>query len=350
MNVATMVRTDICVIAPVIRPAWTTAFCQGEVVSQLFRDRGHRVTTAASSWEWAEKLTEVDSALELAGPGAVAIVGVFTGENRLALVEHALTRARARGNKTIAVLRGGAIPELCQEAPDRIRRLLEQADVVASTSGYLTRAVEPLGIKPLYIGNTIRIEQYPFVARTSVRPRLLWMRAFESSVYNPELAVRVVRELLPRWPTLTLSMGGLDDGGLESTRRLAEELGVVGAVTFHDFLEMEEKRAMMRGADVFLNTNRSDNLPVSVMEAAATGMPVVCTDVGALSEIVAHEDSGLLVPSDDPVAMARATERILSDGALALSMSHAARRCAEAFDASRTFPLWANLVARAVEA
>jgi glycosyltransferase involved in cell wall biosynthesis len=80
------------------------------------------------------------------------------------------------------------------------------------------------------------------------------------------------------------------------------------------------------------------------------GMPVVCTDVGALSEIVAHEQSGVLVPSDDPVAMARATERILSDETLARSMSHAARRCAEAFDAAKTFPLWTHLVARAVEA
>lgn len=350
MNAAPTMKPDICVIAPMIRPAWTTAFCQGEVVSQLFRDRGHRVTCAASSWEWAEKLAEVDAALELAGPGAVAIVGVFTGEARLALVEHALARARARGNRTIAVLEGGAIPELCRDDPDRVRRLLARADVVASTSRYLARAVAPLGVEPFGIRNTIRIEHYPFEARTRVRPRLLWMRAFESAVYNPELAVRVVAELLPRWPTLALSMAGLDDGGLESTRRLAEQLGVAGAVTFHDFLEMDDKRAMMRGADVFLNTNRSDNSPVSVMEAAAMGMPVVATDVGALSEIVAHEHSGLLVPSDDPVAMARATERILADEALARAMSHAARSCAEAFDAASTFPLWTRLVARAREA
>ncbi len=345
-----LLRRDICVIAPLIRAGWTTAFCQGEVVSRLFEERGHRVTTAASSLDWAAKLAEVDAALEIAGPEAVAIVGVFSSEARLALVEHALTRARGRGLRTIAVLEGGAIPALCQDAPERTRRLLEQADVVAATSGYLARAVEPLGIATHRIANTIRIEEYPFVARTRVRPRLLWMRAFESSVYNPELAVRVVRELLPRWPTLALAMGGLDDGGLDATRRLARELGVASAVTFHDFLEMDEKRALMQDADVFLNTNRSDNLPVSVMEAAAMGMPVVATDVGALAEIVAHGESGLLVPSDDPVAMARAVERILSDEALALSMSRAARRRAEAFDASRTFPLWTRAVARAVEA
>jgi len=339
----------VCVIAPVIRAAWTTAFCQGEVVSRLFEERGWKVTTAASSWEWPEKLREIDVAIQDAVPETdAAIIGLFTSEKRLGLVEFALARARSRGLKTILVLEGGAIPELCQDDPERVKQLLQQADVVVSTSAYLTRAVQPFGITTHAIPNTIRIEQYPFVLRSRVRPRLLWMRSFESTVYNPELAVRVVAALLPRWPTLALAMGGLDDGGLESTRQLAEELGVTRAVTFHEFLEMDEKRALMRDADVFLNTNRSDNLPVSVMEAAAMGMPVVSTNVGALSEIVLHGESGLLVPSDDVAAMAGATERILSSAALALSMSRNARARAETFDASQTFPCWSSAVDQAM--
>lgn len=336
-------KNGVCVIAPVIRSSWTTAFCQGEVVSRLFADRGWNVITAAESWEWPEKLLEVERAIARAVPATdVVIIGLFTSARRLELVAHGLTRARERGLRTILVLEGGAIPELCDEDPERLASLLARADVVVSTSAYLTQSVRRFGIPLVPIPNTIRIEEYPFRARTSVRPRLLWMRSFESTVYNPELAVRVLAQLLPRLPALTLTMAGLDDGGLEPTRELARELGVAGAVTFHDFIEMDEKRRLMDQADVFLNTNRSDNLPVSVMEAAAMGMPVVATDVGALAEIVVHEESGLLVPSDDVAAMAQATASILASDERAGAMSLRARAQAETFDASRTFPRWSS--------
>lgn len=343
-------QAGVCFIAPYIRSSWTTAFCQGEVISQLFKDKGWHVATAPSSWEWSHKPLEVARVLDEAAPNEdVAIIGVFTGDKRLDLVDLALSRAKARSIKTILVLEGGAIPELCQEAPGRVKRLADEADVVVSTSAYITDAVEPLGISTFRIPNTICIEQYPFELRSRARPRLLWMRAFETATYNPELAIRVVRELLPNWPNLTLSMAGMDDGGLDSTCQLAEELGVSGSVTFSDFLEMDEKRRAMRDADIFLNTNRSDNLPVSVIEAAAMGMPVVSTDVGALSEIVAHEESGLLVPSDDPHAMAGAVDRILRDATLAASMSRKARARAETFDASKTYPLWLDALTRAIQ-
>ena len=58
--------------------------------------------------------------------------------------------------------------------------------------------------------------------------------------------------------------------------------------------------------DIFLNTTFVDNTPVSVLEAMACGLCVVSTDVGGLSFLLEHEGDALLVPPDNPKAMAAA--------------------------------------------
>jgi colanic acid/amylovoran biosynthesis glycosyltransferase len=73
-----------------------------------------------------------------------------------------------------------------------------------------------------------------------------------------------------------------------------------------------------------------DGLPTSVLEAMALGVPVVTTAVGGLAELVIHERTGLVVPQHDPVALALALQRILTDPALAARLAAAARRHVEA--------------------
>jgi glycosyltransferase involved in cell wall biosynthesis len=72
-----------------------------------------------------------------------------------------------------------------------------------------------------------------------------------------------------------------------------------------------------------------------LLEAAASGVPIVATDVGGTAEIVPPDSSSaLLVPPDDPAALARATASVLDDASLARAMAATARRRAEStFDA-----------------
>jgi glycosyltransferase involved in cell wall biosynthesis len=69
---------------------------------------------------------------------------------------------------------------------------------------------------------------------------------------------------------------------------------------------------MMREADLFVLPSRFDNLPCVVVEALASGLPVVSTTVGGIPELV-DDRSGMLVPPDDPVALARGLEDMLDD-------------------------------------
>jgi hypothetical protein len=339
----------ICHVAPIIRKRYRTPICQGEVLSTLLGREGYRVETAPDAMEWPDKLREVEAAFADVefGPN-LALVEVYTGESRLALAEYAAERARARGCKLVLILIGGAIPDFLLHQTARARRLLGQADAIVSSSEYIARAVRALALPTCVVPHTVCLADYPFAQRMAVRPHLLWMRAFEDT-YNPQMAVDVLAHLRARGRDVHMTMAGMDDGGLADTRRHAEARGLTGAIEFLSFLENGEKQRRMLDADLYLNTNRSDNLPVSVMEAGAMGMPVVATNVGGLAEIVEHGRNGYLVPSEDAGAMADAVERLLVDSELTARLSAEARVLAARFDWSRVYPAWRQLLAGVLE-
>jgi glycosyltransferase involved in cell wall biosynthesis len=92
-----------------------------------------------------------------------------------------------------------------------------------------------------------------------------------------------------------------------------------------------------------------DNTPVSVLEAMACGLCVVSTRVGGIPYLLQHGRDALLVPPNDPEAMAAAVRRVLTEPALAESLSHNARLKAEQFDWSAILPQWQALLASVAE-
>jgi glycosyltransferase involved in cell wall biosynthesis len=103
---------------------------------------------------------------------------------------------------------------------------------------------------------------------------------------------------------------------------------------------MDAKKEVFAWHDIFLNTNRVDNMPVSVMEAAAFGLPIVATAVGGVPFLLEHEKSGLLVPSDHVHAMASQVIRLCCDPSRAGSLSRAGRTLAEKSSWQNVFPMW----------
>lgn len=91
-------------------------------------------------------------------------------------------------------------------------------------------------------------------------------------------------------------------------------------------------------ADLFVFPTRGDCLPLAVMEALAAGLPVITTDVGALSEAVPQGQTGLVVPVDDPQLLADALETLAGEPDLRAKMGRAAReRACERFDSAKNY-------------
>src|SRR5439155_8647531 len=77
--------------------------------------------------------------------------------------------------------------------------------------------------------------------------------------------------------------------------------------------------------DIYVQSPTVDNLPNSVIEAFACGLPVVSTDVGGLPRMITHEEHGLLAPTNDHCALAAHVLRLLDEPALAARLTRVAR-------------------------
>jgi glycosyltransferase involved in cell wall biosynthesis len=194
------------------------------------------------------------------------------------------------------------------------------------------------------VPNPIDAAAYRYRPRAPVQPHLVWVRAFHK-IYEPELAVLALGELAGEFPSARLTMIGPDkgDGSLQRTRRVAESRGLGKCVVFHGAAAKSALPELLDGGDVFLNTSRVDNTPVSVLEAMAAGLCIVSTNAGGMPYLLRHEHDALLTPCGSPDKMAAAIRRVLLEPALAKQLSRNARINAETCDWSTILPLWERL-------
>jgi glycosyltransferase involved in cell wall biosynthesis len=274
---------------------------------------------------------------------AVAHVDVYSG--RAFLWAEVVTWELARLGKPIVLsLRGGNLPEFARRHPRRVRRVFDRASVVTTPSTYLREALAAFRSDLVLLPNALELSQYPFRQRLRAEPRLVWLRAFHE-IYNAPLALRVVEALRGEFPELCLTMTGRDrDGSRERALALIVELGLGDRVVVRAPATKAEVPERLQEGDVYLNTARIDNTPVTLLEAMACGVPVVSTRVGGIPHLVSDGENALLVPSDDPAAMADAVRRIVGEPDLARRLSSAGRRMVEGFDWSVILPRWKELL------
>jgi len=135
--------------------------------------------------------------------------------------------------------------------------------------------------------------------------------------------------------TLTLAGDGPERAALE---RRARERGV--DCRFEGFAGRERLEALYRGAEcLVLAARRGEGLPNVVLEAMACARPVIATACAGVAELVLDERTGLVVPPEDPAALAGAISRLRSDPALAARLGGEARRLAERFAWASVLPL-----------
>lgn len=282
----------------------------------------------------------------LGGRGAfqVALIDVYSGPAFL-WAEAAAAAARMAGKAVALVLHGGRLPEFHQTHAARVGRLLARADAVVAPSRFLQEAFSGLRPDIRLIPNAIDLSRYPYRKRTSAAPRLVWLRAFHK-IYNPELAVHVLRRVRAHSPGATLAMYGPDkgDGSLEACRGLAAQLGLHDCVRFPGVAPKEKVGEALSGADIFLNTTTVDNAPVSVVEAMACGLCVVSTNPGGLPYLIRDGEDGLLAPEGDEEALAGRLLRLLAHPPLCERLSAAGRAKAEQFSWKVVLPAWLHLI------
>jgi len=246
--------------------------------------------------------------------------------------------------KYIPCLHGGNLPYRIKNSPEKCAQLFGNSYINVAVSSYLEKSILEEGWPCTVIPNYINIEKYSFKLRERCHPKLLWVRSFHE-IYNPVLAVKVLHQLLESYPTATLTMVGPDkDGSLEQCRQLAQSLNIIDHIHFTGKLSVAEWTALSASHDIFINTSNFDNLPVSIIEAMALGLPIVSTNVGGIPYLVTSGTNGLLVPAGDENAMKDAVKQLLEDTAFTRKLSQQARAKATLFDYIMVAEKWTSLL------
>ena len=225
----------------------------------------------------------------------------------------AILVARLYGKKIVLNYRSG-------EAADHLRRwrrtaipTIRLADEVAVPSGYLVDVFAQFEIVSRPISNFVDLDHFPFRERRLPRPVFLSNRNLEP-LYNVECALRAFTIIQQRLPDARLIVAG-DGSQRERLEALSEELDLRN-VEFRGRVAPEQMQSLYDEADVYLNSPNIDNMPGSIIEAFASGLPVVTTCAGGIPYIVNDNSTGLVIHCGDHEAMAEAALTLLKDEAL----------------------------------
>ena len=222
------------------------------------------------------------------------------------------------------------------EAPDHLRRsalarrvMREWVDLNVVPSTFLRDVLGSFGIPAQVVANTVDLRRFAYRTRDPLRPRMLSTRNFEP-LYNVAAVLRAFARIQARRPeaTLTLVGSGSQDASL---RALAAGLQLQN-VTFAGRVPPSEIHRCYADADIYVQAPDIDNMPLSVLEAFASGMPVVSTNVGGVPAMLTHGVHGLLAPANDDQAVAEHVLTLLESPDHARRLAAAAARTCNSYE------------------
>lgn len=213
--------------------------------------------------------------------------------------------------------RGGEAVGFLARAPWRVRFTMRRAARLVVPSEFLQAIFEGHGMPAAVLPNVIDLSRFrPRDAAAARAPgaHVIVTRNLEP-IYDNATALRAFALLHASRPHARFTLAGSGPEAA-SLRALAAELGVQGVVRFTGALDRDAIAALYREADACVNASVADNTPNALLEALASGVPVVSSNVGGIPHLVEHEKSALLAAPRDPAALAEALARVLDDPAL----------------------------------
>jgi glycosyltransferase involved in cell wall biosynthesis len=332
----------LCIVGPLLGKNANWVISQGESLAESLSGQGYQVKlTSNITNRYFRNINHIFTLFTNRHEIDIIIVMVFSG--RAFITADLISRsAKILKKPLILWLHGGKLPEFSQRYPKWVRKVFRRADRIISPSGYLARIFRKSNFTIHEIPNLLDIKKYSFQLRKNLRPRLLWMRTFHE-IYNPIMAIDVIEQLSHSYPDATLTMAGQDKGLLNSVKRAARIKGLSDRVDFVGFLDMAGKQREFARNDIYLNTSRVDNMPVSLIEAAAFGLPIISTEVGGIPDLLDRGKTALIAEDGDVVGMTNCVRRLLSAPRLAASLSLNGRQLAESCGWENVREKWENL-------
>jgi glycosyltransferase involved in cell wall biosynthesis len=261
--------------------------------------------------QWLRRLRGVRTLLNqamyvpsLAGLAKADIVHVFSASYWSFLLSPApaMIAARALNKRVILHYHSGEAADHLTWGP-LVHPWLHLAHEIVVPSRYLQEIFAQHGHETRVIANIVDPSWFHFRDRRRLLSRVLCTRNLE-----PHYRIDIVLEAFARFKmsepaaTLTIAGCGREEAQL---RRLARSIAP-GAVRFAGKIEPERMPGLYADHDIFVNASQVDNQPVSIIEAFASGLPVVTTAVGDIPNMVRHGSTGLMAQVGDAAGLAEA--------------------------------------------
>lgn len=236
----------------------------------------------------------------------------------------AIYAAKLYGKKVVLNYRSGEAEDHLASWRRTAVPIIKKVDRVVTPSGYLVDVFAKFGLRAEAIFNHLDVERFRFRERHTPRPVFLANRNF-AALYNVSCVLRAFRLIKDRHANARLILAG-DGAERAQLERLAAELNLNESVEFTGAVTPARMIELYDAADVYLNSPNIDNMPLSILESYASGIPIVTTDAGGIPYIVRHGETGLMVARDDHHALAAAASRVLEETGLAARLSSNGRR------------------------
>lgn len=231
---------------------------------------------------------------------------------------------RLRGTPVIVNYRGGNADTFFAATPKYVLSMLAKVSMRVTPSVFLQRVFAKHGLGAVVIPNIIDLSRFsPRVPRAfGDAPHIIVTRNLEP-IYDIPTAIQAFMLIKKALPGATMTVAG-SGPELANLQGLVSTLGLAGSVKFAGRIDNASIPSLYASADCMINSSMVDNMPISILEAFASGVPVISTDAGGIPDLVGRNVTGLLVPIADSDAIAREVLRVLQDADLAADLTRAA--------------------------
>jgi glycosyltransferase involved in cell wall biosynthesis len=212
-----------------------------------------------------------------------------------------------------------------------INRALSPDIFITATSECLREAV--LKLKP----SMVNIEVIPFgadmdlfkyIERKPSHEVIIGIAKSLRPEYGIDILIRAFASLAAKHKYIRLKIAGK---GLyaQEYKNMVKNLGIDDSVEFLGFVEHSELPTLFSELDIFVMPSKDESFGVAAVEASATGLPVVASNVGGIPEVVVDNVTGYLVEKKNMEKLAEAIEKLIHDPRLRLEMGKAGREFVE---------------------
>lgn len=235
---------------------------------------------------------------------------------------------RLFGKKIILNYHSGEAEDHLKRSYWIINNVFKRVDTLVVPSLYLKEVFERFGFHAVAIFNVVDLEIFAFKKRGSFKPKFLVNRSLEP-MYNVSCilkAFRIIQDYYPEAELIVIGHGSEANTLKSHANDLSlKNISFAGAVGHQNMPEYFAR------ADFFLNTSNIDNMPISILEAFASGLPVISTNAGGIPYIIEDNRNGFLVDLNDHEAVAKKAIFLLRNQEEATRLSYTAREDCEKY-------------------